>query len=72
MTSKSHLLICFPTGCYNGLIYVLKSNNGEKYWVFTTENAVKSSATVDPTTGLLYVGSHDQHAYALDIYVRIQ
>ncbi|ELK03685.1 Acyl-CoA synthetase family member 4 [Pteropus alecto] len=55
-------------GCYNGLIYVLKSHNGEKYWMFTTENAVKSSATVDPTTGLLYIGSHDQHAYALDIY----
>ncbi|KAM8800969.1 beta-alanine-activating enzyme isoform 1-T4 [Rhynchonycteris naso] len=55
-------------GCYNGLVYVLKSNNGEKYWVFTTEDAVKSSATVDPTTGFLYFGSHDQHAYALDIY----
>ncbi|XP_066135430.1 beta-alanine-activating enzyme isoform X2 [Saccopteryx bilineata] len=55
-------------GCYNGLVYVLKSNNGEKYWMFTTEDAVKSSATVDPTTGLLYFGSHDQHAYALDIY----
>ncbi|XP_037385343.1 beta-alanine-activating enzyme isoform X2 [Talpa occidentalis] len=55
-------------GCYNGLVYVLKSNSGEIYWMFTTENAVKSSATMDPTTGLLYVGSHDQHAYALDIY----
>ncbi|CAK6433154.1 unnamed protein product [Pipistrellus nathusii] len=55
-------------GCYNGLVYVLKSNNGEKHWVFTTEDAVKSSATMDPTTGFLYVGSHDQHAYALDIY----
>lgn len=39
--------------------------------MFTTEDAVKSSATVDPITGFLYVGSHDQHAYALDIYVRI-
>ncbi|XP_012035389.1 beta-alanine-activating enzyme isoform X7 [Ovis aries] len=55
-------------GCYNGLVYVLKSNSGEKYWMFSTENAVKSSATLDPTTGLLYIGSHDQHAYALDIY----
>ncbi|XP_010857961.1 PREDICTED: acyl-CoA synthetase family member 4 isoform X3 [Bison bison bison] len=59
-------------GCYNGLVYVLKSNSGEKYWMFSTEDAVKSSATMDPTTGLLYIGSHDQHAYALDIYVRIQ
>ncbi|KAB1282527.1 Beta-alanine-activating enzyme [Camelus dromedarius] len=57
-------------GCYNGLVYVLKSNSGEQYWMFTTEDAVKSSATMDPTTGLLYIGSHDQHAYALDIYVR--
>ncbi|XP_012666193.1 acyl-CoA synthetase family member 4 [Otolemur garnettii] len=54
--------------CYDGLVYVLKSNTGENYWRFTTEDAVKSSATVDPTTGLLYIGSHDQHAYALDIY----
>ncbi|XP_021117977.1 acyl-CoA synthetase family member 4 isoform X3 [Heterocephalus glaber] len=55
-------------GCYNGLVYVLKSNNGEEYWIFTTEDTVKSSATVDPITGLIYIGSHDQHAYALDIY----
>ncbi|XP_045387626.1 beta-alanine-activating enzyme isoform X5 [Lemur catta] len=55
-------------GCYDGLVYVLKSSTGEKYWIFTTEDAVKSSATMDPTTGLLYIGSHDQHAYALDIY----
>ncbi|XP_021117978.1 acyl-CoA synthetase family member 4 isoform X4 [Heterocephalus glaber] len=54
--------------CYNGLVYVLKSNNGEEYWIFTTEDTVKSSATVDPITGLIYIGSHDQHAYALDIY----
>ncbi|XP_045387624.1 beta-alanine-activating enzyme isoform X3 [Lemur catta] len=54
--------------CYDGLVYVLKSSTGEKYWIFTTEDAVKSSATMDPTTGLLYIGSHDQHAYALDIY----
>ena len=58
-------------GCFNGLIYVLKSNSGGKYRTFTTEDAVKSSPAVDPTTGLIYVGSHDQHAYALDIYVRI-
>ncbi|KFO37382.1 Acyl-CoA synthetase family member 4 [Fukomys damarensis] len=55
-------------GCYNGLVYVLKSNSGEKYWMFTTEDTVKSSATADPTTGLIYIGSHDQRVYALDIY----
>ncbi|XP_076993055.1 beta-alanine-activating enzyme isoform X1 [Tamandua tetradactyla] len=55
-------------GCYDGFVYVLKSNSGEKYWMFATQDAVKSSATMDPITGLLYIGSHDQHAYALDIY----
>lgn len=65
------LIFCFSVGCYNGLVYVLKRNSGEKYWTFTTEDAVKSSPAVDPTTGLVYVGSHDQHAYALDIYVRL-
>ena len=69
--SVSSFTFCFSVGCYNGLVYVLKSNSGEKYWTFTTEDAVKSSPAVDPTTGLIYVGSHDQHAYALDIYVRI-
>ncbi|KAM5271723.1 beta-alanine-activating enzyme [Ctenodactylus gundi] len=58
-------------GCYNGLVYVLKSNSGEIYWIFTTKDAVKSSATMDPTTGLVYIGSHDQHVYALDIYKKM-
>lgn len=61
-----------PTpGCYNGLVYVLRSNSGEKYWAFTTGDAVKSSAALDPCTGLVYMGSHDWHAYALDIDVSI-
>uniref|UniRef100_A0A8C5L6X4 Pyrrolo-quinoline quinone repeat domain-containing protein n=1 Tax=Jaculus jaculus TaxID=51337 RepID=A0A8C5L6X4_JACJA len=55
-------------GCYDGGVYVLRSNTGEKHWAFTTEDAVKSSPTVDAGTGLLYIGSHDRHAYALDIY----
>ncbi|XP_075799044.1 beta-alanine-activating enzyme isoform X1 [Microtus pennsylvanicus] len=55
-------------GCYDGLVYVLRSKSGEKHWAFTTEDAVKSSPAMDPTTGLIYVGSHDQHVYALDIY----
>jgi acyl-CoA synthetase len=50
------------------LVYVLKSNSGEKYWVFTTEDAVKSSPTMDPATGLVFIGSHDHHVYALDSY----
>ncbi|XP_074848915.1 beta-alanine-activating enzyme isoform X4 [Carettochelys insculpta] len=56
------------TGCYNGLVYVLRSHNGEVHYIFTTEDAVKSSAVVHPSTGLVYIGSHDQHLYALDIY----
>jgi acyl-CoA synthetase len=55
-------------GCYDGLVNDLKSNSGEKYWVFTTEDAVKSSPTMDPTTGLVFIGSHDHDVYALDIY----
>lgn len=30
---------------------------------------IKSSPVLDPTTGLLWVGSHDQHLYALDVEV---
>ncbi|XP_006113560.2 beta-alanine-activating enzyme [Pelodiscus sinensis] len=55
-------------GCYNGLVYVLRSHNGEIHYIFTTEDTVKSSAVVHPSTGLFYIGSHDQHMYALDIY----
>ncbi|KAM7168240.1 beta-alanine-activating enzyme isoform 2-T3 [Macrochelys suwanniensis] len=55
-------------GCYNGLVYVLRSHNGEIHCIFTTEDAVKSCAVVHPSTGLVYIGSHDQHIYALDIY----
>ncbi|XP_034628164.1 beta-alanine-activating enzyme isoform X7 [Trachemys scripta elegans] len=55
-------------GCYNGFVYVLRSDNGEIHCIFTAEDAVKSSAVVHPSTGLVYVGSHDQHIYALDIY----
>ncbi|XP_075608235.1 beta-alanine-activating enzyme isoform X4 [Balearica regulorum gibbericeps] len=57
-------------GCYDGLVYVLQSNDGEIHWTFVTEDTVKSSAVVDPSSGLVYVGSHDQHVYALDIYKR--
>ncbi|XP_060102373.1 beta-alanine-activating enzyme [Heteronotia binoei] len=55
-------------GCYNGLVYVLRSSNGETKWTYVAEDAVKSSAVTDPSTGLVFIGSHDQHVYALDIY----
>ncbi|XP_017679626.1 PREDICTED: acyl-CoA synthetase family member 4 isoform X1 [Lepidothrix coronata] len=55
-------------GCYDGLVYVLRSSDGEIQWTFVTEDTVKSSGVVDPSSGLVYIGSHDQHVYALDIY----
>ncbi|NWW58675.1 ACSF4 enzyme, partial [Ifrita kowaldi] len=58
-------------GCYDGLVYVLRSSDGEIHWTFVTEDTVKSSAIVDPSSGLVYIGSHDQHVYALDIYKRV-
>lgn len=66
--SPHHAL--FHIGCYDGLVYVLQSKDGEIHWTFATEDTVKSSAVVDPSSGLVYIGSHDQHVYALDIYVR--
>lgn len=62
----------FFTGCYCGFIYVLRSSDGEVHWTFKTEDSVKSSPAVDPSTGLVFIGSHDQHVYALDIYVSIE
>ncbi|XP_064005393.1 beta-alanine-activating enzyme isoform X4 [Pogoniulus pusillus] len=55
-------------GCYDGLVYVLQSSDGEVHWTFVTGDTVKSSAVVDPGSGVAYIGSHDQHLYALDIY----
>nr|XP_033800622.1 beta-alanine-activating enzyme isoform X2 [Geotrypetes seraphini] len=57
-------------GCYDGLVYILKSSTGETFWTFTTEDAVKSSATLDSSTGLVFIGSHDQHTYALNINMK--
>lgn len=54
-------------GCYDGVVYFLKRQNGETYWTFTTENAVKSSPVVDPSTGFVFIGSHDHHAYAFNL-----
>uniref|UniRef100_A0A4W3IKN1 Aminoadipate-semialdehyde dehydrogenase n=1 Tax=Callorhinchus milii TaxID=7868 RepID=A0A4W3IKN1_CALMI len=55
-------------GCYDGSVYVLRSDDGKTYWMFCTGNSVKSSPIVDPDHGLIYVGSHDEHIYALDIF----
>ncbi|KAG9479795.1 hypothetical protein GDO78_011700 [Eleutherodactylus coqui] len=54
-------------GCYDGGIYTLKRSSGDTHWIFTTGNAVKSSPTIDPVSGLAFIGSHDQYLYALDV-----
>ncbi|XP_078073542.1 beta-alanine-activating enzyme [Mustelus asterias] len=54
-------------GCYDGSICVLRENDGETHWMFWTGNSIKSSPVMDPDLGLVYVGSHDQYVYALDI-----
>lgn len=38
--------------------------------MFETGDAVKSCPAVDPVTGLVIVGSHDGHVYALNPKVR--
>lgn len=58
-------------GSYDGCVYFLSADSGETKWVFQTEDAVKSSAAVDPLTGLVVVGSHDGHIYALDPQVSV-
>lgn len=39
--------------------------------MFETGDAVKSCPAVDPLTGLVMVGSHDGHVYALSPQVRM-
>lgn len=56
-------------GCYDGVVYVVKTHNGKIWWEFQTDSAVKSSPTVDSQSGLVFVGSHDQHIYGLDVVV---
>ncbi|GCB60124.1 beta-alanine-activating enzyme [Scyliorhinus torazame] len=58
-------------GCYDGSICVLRKNDGETYWIFWTGNSVKSSPVMDPDLGLVFVGSHDQYVYALDILGKV-
>ncbi|XP_041054843.1 beta-alanine-activating enzyme isoform X1 [Carcharodon carcharias] len=58
-------------GCYDGSISVLRENDGETHWIFWTGNSVKSSPVMDPDLGLVFVGSHDQNIYALDILGKV-
>ncbi|KAJ8333300.1 hypothetical protein SKAU_G00421960 [Synaphobranchus kaupii] len=54
------------TGCYDGQVYFLSVETGQTHWVFATGDSVKSSPAVDIVTGLILVGSHDGHIYALN------
>lgn len=47
-------------------MYFLCAASGETRWIFEAGDAVKSSPAVDPLTGLMMVGSHDGHVYALN------
>ena len=61
------------SGCYDGCLYVLRTDNGEIHWRFQaggSEHPIKCSPSTDPQTGDVWFGSHDHHLYAVDIYVR--
>lgn len=47
-------------------MYFLSVDSGQTCWVFKTGDAVKSAPAVDPQTGLVLIGSHDGHVYALE------
>lgn len=47
-------------------MYFLCAESGETRWTFETGDAVKSCPAVDPLSGLVMVGSHDGHVYALN------
>lgn len=69
---KTRFLFVFilSPGCYDGCVYFLCTTSGKTQWTFQTGDAVKSCPAVDPITGLLIVGSHDGHVYALNPEVR--
>ena len=63
-----------PPGCYDGCVYTLECDSGATHWCVKpggSSEPIKSSPCVDPITGLVWVGSHDHHIYALNIYVSI-
>lgn len=60
-------------GCYDGTIYIQRSDNGIIHWTLKlSSEPVKSSACVDSTTGLVWVGSHDRHLYSIDVEVGVE
>ena len=63
------IYICYPAGAYDHNVYIYDAESGAQYWTYTTEGQVKDTACVHPTNGRVYVGSHDQTVYCLDIQV---
>ena len=58
------------SGCYDGCVYALCADSGEVHSCYhISQDPIKSSPCVDPTTGLVWVGSHDQHIYAISLQV---
>ena len=66
-------------GCYNGCVYTMLASTGSVHWCYSSAShseeddvePIKSSPICDPSSGLVWVGSHDQHLYALDVEVMI-
>jgi len=48
-------------------VYVFNRHNGFIVWTFQTKGPVKSSPCVDPSTGMVWIGSHDHHLYSLNV-----
>ena len=48
-------------------MYCMRADNGRVKWSLQLSGEpVKSSPCVDVSTGLVWVGSHDHHLYAID------
>ena len=72
---KASAIHCYNltyTGCHDGCVYTMCAETGTTHWCFKSgEESCNSSPCVDPDTGLVWIGSHDQHIYAIDIQVYI-
>ena len=72
MDSDGWVVMCklLSSGCYDGCVYALCADSGEVHSCYHIgQDPIKSSPCVDPTTGLVWVGSHDQHIYAISLQV---
>ena len=65
-------VICklLSSGCYDGCVYAMCADSGEVHFCYhVSQDPIKSSPCVDPTTGLVWVGSHDHHIHAISLQV---